>query len=77
MSPATLLAASVLQALLSAALCLVAVGAAIAPAHGIGWVLDAGAAQAVALVVGISGCAYATIIAYTELPQAWSAWSGR
>ncbi len=68
--------ASVLQSLLSGALCLVAVAAALAPAHGIGWVLDAGAGQAGALIVGIGGAAYATVIAYTVLPQAWSAWSG-
>jgi hypothetical protein len=68
--------ASVLQSLLSGALCLVAVAAAVAPAHGIGWVLDAGAGQAGALIVGIGGAAYATVIAYTVLPQAWAAWSG-
>lgn len=69
--------ASVLQSLLSGAFCLVAVATAITPAHGIGWVLDAGAGQAGALIVGIGGAAYATVIAYTVLPQAWSAWSGR
>ncbi len=69
--------ASVLQSLLSGALCLVAVAAAIAPARGIGWVLEAGAGQAGAVIVGIGGAAYATVIAYTLLPRAWSAWSGR
>jgi hypothetical protein len=69
--------ASVVQSALSAALCLVAIGAAIPPAHGIGWILGAGAPQASALVIGIAGAAYATIAAYTELPQALAAWSGR
>ncbi len=69
--------ASGVQSALSAALCLVAIGAAIAPAHGIGWIIDAGAAQASALVIGIAGAAYATIAAYTELPQAFAAWSGQ
>ena len=64
----------VLQSALSAALCLVD-RRPIAPAHGIGSILDAGAAQASALIVGIAGAAYATIAAYTELPQAFAAWS--
>lgn len=73
--------ASAVQSVLSAALCLVAIGAAIAPAHGLGWILGtgtgAGAGQSGALIVGIAGSAYATIAAYTELPKALSAWSGR
>jgi hypothetical protein len=69
--------ASVVQSLLSAALCLVAVTAAITGAHGVGWILGGTAGQASALIVGIAGSAYATIVAYTQLPQAWSAWSAR
>jgi hypothetical protein len=69
--------ASAIQSLLSAVLCLVAVCAAIAPAHGLAWMLAEGAGQASALLIGIAGSAYATVIAYTELPRAWSAWSRR
>jgi methylamine utilization protein MauE len=29
------------------------------------------------LIVGIGGAAYATVLAYTALPAAWTAWSGR
>ncbi len=67
--------ASVVQSLLSAALGLVAAGAAIAPAHGVGWILGGGIPKASVLTVGIAGSAYAIVLAYTKLPQAWSAWS--
>jgi hypothetical protein len=33
------------------------------------------AGGSVALVVGVVGAAYAVVLAYTELPAAWSAWS--
>jgi hypothetical protein len=69
--------ASTVQSVLSAALCLVAIAAAVAPAHGIGWILTGGPGQASALIVGIGGAVYATVVAYTVLPQAWSAWSGQ
>jgi hypothetical protein len=35
------------------------------------------AAIAAPLVVGVLGAAYATVLAYTELPRAWSAWGRR
>jgi hypothetical protein len=69
--------ASIVQSLLSAALAVVAVGAAVAPAHGIGWVVGSGAGRAGVLILGIAASAYAIVLAYTALPQAWAAWSGR
>jgi hypothetical protein len=66
--------ASRLQALISAALAVTCGGAAVWPPHGI---LDRPAGQAVVLVIGIAASAYATVLAYTQLPAAWSAWSPR
>ena len=68
--------ASGAQSLLSAALAVVAVGAAIWGSHGVPWLLGRPAITAVALTVGLAGGAYALVIAYTELPLAWSAWTG-
>jgi hypothetical protein len=69
--------ASPLQSLLSAALAAVALASALAGAHGLGWVLDRGPGPAATLMIGIGGALYATVIAYTDLPAAWSAWSTR
>jgi hypothetical protein len=69
--------ASVLQSALSAALALGALLSVVWTPHGLGWVLDRSGATAVVLVVGIGGAVYASVMAYTVLPQAWGAWSGR
>lgn len=70
--------ASVLQSLLSAVLASVAIAAAIwPPSHGIGWVLGHDLAVAATLFVGIAGAVYASVVAYTDLPSAWTAWSAR
>lgn len=69
--------ASVAQSLISAILALVSFGAAVWPAHGLGWVLGRPASVALSLAIGILGAAYATVLVYTELPAAWSAWSAR
>ena len=61
--------------MLSGLLAAVALAASLASAHGLGWVLALPAAQAGALLIGIAGATYATVLAYTELPQAWSSWS--
>ena len=66
--------ASRAQALLSAVLAVACAAAAAWPPHGL---LDRPAGQAVILVIGIAGSAYATVLAYTLLPAAWSAWSAR
>jgi uncharacterized membrane protein YphA (DoxX/SURF4 family) len=64
--------ASAFQAGLSGAFAVVAVLAALSGTHGLGWAL----AQGPALPIGIAGAVYATVLAYTELPAAWIAWSG-
>ena len=66
--------ASPVQALLSAVLAAACAFAAGWPPHGL---LDRPAGQAVVLVIGIAGSAYAMVLAYTQLPAAWSAWSAR
>jgi len=38
-------------------------------------VLQRPPATAAALLLGAAGAAYATVLAYTELPAAWRAWS--
>jgi hypothetical protein len=67
--------ASQLQPLLSAGLATIAGAAAVWPPHGLVWVLGRPPATAAALVLGVAGAAYATVLAYTELPTAWGAWS--
>jgi hypothetical protein len=66
--------ATAFHSLVSATLAVVALLAMIWPSHGAGWIV---AHHAAVLVVGILGCAYGTIVAYEELPRAWSAWSPR
>jgi hypothetical protein len=66
--------ASRVQALLSAVLSLACAAAAVWSPHGL---LDRPAGQAVVLVIGIAAAAYATVLAYIQLPAAWSAWSAR
>jgi Methylamine utilisation protein MauE len=67
--------ASNIQSSLSAAIAIVVLAAAFAGPRGIGWLLGRAPASAVALAAGIAGCAYAIVLAYRELPQAWNAWS--
>jgi hypothetical protein len=69
--------ASNLGALLSAACAGVSLAAAAWKPHGIGWVFGQAPTTAVATLIGIAGAAYAVVIAYTELPLAWAAWSER
>ena len=69
--------ASPVQSLLIAALAAVALAAAISPPGGLGWLLQRPAATALTLVVGIAACVYGLVIAYTQLPAAWGAWSPR
>lgn len=44
--------------------------------HGGEWILERPAAQAPVLAGSILAAAAATVLAYTELPRAWRAWSG-
>jgi hypothetical protein len=55
----------------------VALGAAVAGSHGLGWVLGRPASTAAVLLLGIAGALYATVLVYTAVPRAWSAWSGQ
>ena len=54
----------------------VALGVAAFDSRGLGWVLGRPATTAVVLLLGIAGALYATVLVYTEVPRAWSAWSG-
>jgi Methylamine utilisation protein MauE len=67
--------ASVAQSLISASIAIIALAGAVAGPHGIGWLLGRPPASAAVLITGIAGCAYAVVLAYRELPQAWNAWS--
>jgi hypothetical protein len=74
---ATVATASPVQAALSAALALVCAVAAVEPAHGLSWIFGRAPLEAGVLVFGIGAAMYATVVAYTHLPSAWNAWSGR
>lgn len=65
------------QLALSLGLMALAAAAAIWPPDGIGWVLARAPGYAITLLAGVGGCIYALTIAYTQLPAAWAAWSGR
>jgi hypothetical protein len=69
--------ASNLHALLNAAFAVLAAAGVAWPPHGLTWVLGQPPVLAASLLGGIAGAAYATVIAYTELPAAWSAWSAQ
>jgi hypothetical protein len=69
--------ASLAHPLISGALAAVCVLATVEAPHGIGWMLGRPAAQAIVLLIGIVAGAYATVLAYTQLPAAWGAWSAR
>jgi hypothetical protein len=56
---------------LDAAACLVAIVAAVAPPPGLGWVLTRAPLEAVALMLGTCGAAFAAYLAFTALPGAW------
>ncbi len=69
--------ASAEQSLISAALAAVCIGAAVQAPHDIGWLLAQSPGAAAVLVLGIAASAYATVLAYTQLPLVWGAWSAR
>jgi hypothetical protein len=64
------------QAALSAALMVVAIVATISVPHGLPWIVERGAPGAAVLLIAVAAAVYATVLAYTELPAAWGAWSG-
>jgi len=69
--------ASTLQALLSAILAAISCAAALAQPHGLAWVAGRSAPASVALALGTAGAAYGAVLLYSELPQAWTSWSGK
>jgi Methylamine utilisation protein MauE len=69
--------ASGFQAALSCALALIGAAAAVDVPGGAGWVLQRSAPQAFVVIAGVAAAVYATVLAYTALPEAWTAWSGR
>jgi hypothetical protein len=66
---------SAIHAIISVMFSLVALGGALAGPRGLSWVLGRPPGQAAVLVVAVVASTYAAVIAYTELPRAWSAWS--
>lgn len=69
--------ASAGQGLLSGVLALLVGASAVGPPQSLGWVFARPAPTAAVLTVGLLGAAYAALIAYTQLPRAWAAWSPR
>jgi hypothetical protein len=65
------------QAAISAALAFVAAAAAVAVPRGASWILGQSPLVASILIMGIVAAVSATVVAYSELPAAWNAWSGR
>ncbi len=53
-----------------------AAAAVVASPHGLAWLAGQPAWMAGALAVGIAAAVYATVLVYTALPRAWTAWSG-
>jgi hypothetical protein len=69
--------ASPSQSAISAVLAATGAATAIWHAHGISWIVSRSPATVVALAFGIGGAVFALVVAYSELPAAWSAWSAR
>ncbi len=66
--------ASLVQAIVSLALALVAFAAAVWPPRSL---LAHSPSTGTVLAIGTAGAAYAIVLAYTQLPRAWTAWSPR
>jgi hypothetical protein len=69
--------ATVAHWLLSALLAVVCAGAARWTPHGLLWVLTRHPAVSGVLAIAVAGAGYAVVVVYSQLPAAWSAWSGR
>ncbi len=63
---------SLAHVVLSCALALVCAAGVLWPPHGLTW-----AVARPVLAVGVAGCTYAALLAYTQLPVAWGAWRAR
>ena len=66
--------ASIVHSILSLALAIVALAAVASPPQSL---FTASFATATVLAIGAAGAAYAIVLAYTQLPRAWTAWSPR
>lgn len=66
--------ASIVQSIVSLALALAAFAAVAWPPPSL---LTKSPASGAVLSIGIAGSAYAIVLAYTQLPRAWDAWSPR
>jgi methylamine utilization protein MauE len=69
--------ASSAQSLISLLFSAVAWLATASSAHGLPWVLGRPLGSAVVVVLGAGAAAFGAVVAYTEVPSAWAAWSGR
>ncbi len=69
--------ASPAQSAISAVLAAVAAAAAIWHPHDVSWIVSRSPVTAASLVIGIGGAVFALVVAYSEVPAAWSAWSAR
>lgn len=67
--------ASPLQSALSGALAVVCLLAAIGGARSLGWILERSPGVVTVLGLGTAGAVYGVVLAYSELPQLWRAWS--
>lgn len=67
--------ASPLQSALSGALAVVCLLAAIGGARSLDWILGQPPGIVAVLGLGIAGAVYGIVLAYSELPQLWRAWS--
>jgi uncharacterized membrane protein YphA (DoxX/SURF4 family) len=65
------------QSILSGALSLVALAGMLSVPHSLHWVLQRPPIDAAILIIGIAGSVYGIVLAYTEAPLAWRAWSAR
>lgn len=65
------------QSLLSAGLGAIALLGALAPLRSLSWLVAQPPGAAVVIGAGIVAGVYAVVLVYTQLPQAWSAWSAR
>jgi hypothetical protein len=68
---------SFVQVFISAGFACMALASAVFVPHGVSWALTRPVAQWLVLGAALAGSAYCVVIAYTALPEAWSAWSGR
>lgn len=66
-----------MHCLLSLALATVALAGVLWEPHGILWMISRPVGVDGVLAVGVTGAVYAVVLAFTELPGAWSAWSPR